>query len=211
MNNENPVNLLDTCLYLISPTLKQAWPLDVQLMALIYSLWPDQSITLTSTESGVPINNHTPPLTLIQIQNSNSTLQRSHSLGFLSPTSLLHIPHSIHFLPHSDTHRLLHFLFLCIQILHNQKHRVLNISSEQFLNFFLVLLLLSCEFWAMDFHSLARRELQALCKNNKIPANMTNVAMADALKALQHVIFFLELFNTHFTSFFLSCLFAEKL
>ncbi|XP_059459589.1 uncharacterized protein LOC132189087 isoform X2 [Corylus avellana] len=39
----------------------------------------------------------------------------------------------------------------------------------------------------MDFHSLARRELQALCKNNKIPANMTNVAMADALKALQHV------------------------
>ncbi|KAK9272941.1 hypothetical protein L1049_003320 [Liquidambar formosana] len=39
----------------------------------------------------------------------------------------------------------------------------------------------------MDFHSLARKELQALCKKNKIAANMTNVAMADALKALQHV------------------------
>ncbi|KAL0403304.1 UNVERIFIED_CONTAM: hypothetical protein Sradi_1971200 [Sesamum radiatum] len=39
----------------------------------------------------------------------------------------------------------------------------------------------------MDFHSLTRRELQALCKKNKIPANMTNVAMADALKALQLV------------------------
>ncbi|KAG6715033.1 hypothetical protein I3843_05G212600 [Carya illinoinensis] len=39
----------------------------------------------------------------------------------------------------------------------------------------------------MDFHSLARKELQALCKKNKIPANITNVAMADALHALQHV------------------------
>ncbi|KAL2228099.1 UNVERIFIED_CONTAM: hypothetical protein Sindi_1789600 [Sesamum indicum] len=32
-----------------------------------------------------------------------------------------------------------------------------------------------------------RRELQALCKKNKIPANVTNAAMADALKALQLV------------------------
>ncbi|XP_022844573.1 uncharacterized protein LOC111367761 isoform X2 [Olea europaea var. sylvestris] len=39
----------------------------------------------------------------------------------------------------------------------------------------------------MDFHSLKRRELQELCKKNKIPANMTNVAMADALKALEIV------------------------
>nr|XP_023874283.1 centrosome-associated zinc finger protein CP190 isoform X3 [Quercus suber] len=39
----------------------------------------------------------------------------------------------------------------------------------------------------MDFHSLVRKELQALCKKNKIPANMTNVAMADALQALQNV------------------------
>ncbi|PIN03637.1 hypothetical protein CDL12_23837 [Handroanthus impetiginosus] len=39
----------------------------------------------------------------------------------------------------------------------------------------------------MDFHRLARRELQTLCKKNKIPANMTNVAMADALKALEIV------------------------
>ncbi|XP_042486983.1 uncharacterized protein LOC122067209 [Macadamia integrifolia] len=39
----------------------------------------------------------------------------------------------------------------------------------------------------MDFHCLTRRELQALCKRNKIPANLTNVAMADALKALDHV------------------------
>ncbi|KAL0317877.1 UNVERIFIED_CONTAM: hypothetical protein Sangu_2202000 [Sesamum angustifolium] len=39
----------------------------------------------------------------------------------------------------------------------------------------------------MDFHCLTRRELQTLCKKNKIPANITNVAMADALKALEIV------------------------
>ncbi|KAI4295310.1 hypothetical protein L6164_035370 [Bauhinia variegata] len=39
----------------------------------------------------------------------------------------------------------------------------------------------------MDFHRLSRKELQTLCKKNKIPANMTNVAMADALEALQQV------------------------
>ncbi|KAK1261900.1 hypothetical protein QJS04_geneDACA008905 [Acorus gramineus] len=39
----------------------------------------------------------------------------------------------------------------------------------------------------MDFHNLTRRELQSLCKKNKIPANMTNVAMAEALQALQIV------------------------
>ncbi|VVB14875.1 unnamed protein product [Arabis nemorensis] len=39
----------------------------------------------------------------------------------------------------------------------------------------------------MDFHSLMRRDLQFLCKRNKIPANMTNLAMADALKALEIV------------------------
>ncbi|KAG9454381.1 hypothetical protein H6P81_007285 [Aristolochia fimbriata] len=39
----------------------------------------------------------------------------------------------------------------------------------------------------MDFHSLGRRDLQALCKKNRIPANMTNVAMADALMALEIV------------------------
>ncbi|XP_058206378.1 uncharacterized protein LOC131319937 isoform X2 [Rhododendron vialii] len=39
----------------------------------------------------------------------------------------------------------------------------------------------------MDFHSLKRRDLQALCKRNKIPANITNVAMADALTALDVV------------------------
>ncbi|XP_037494916.1 glutamic acid-rich protein isoform X4 [Jatropha curcas] len=47
----------------------------------------------------------------------------------------------------------------------------------------------------MDFHSLARKELQALCKKNKIPANMTNVAMADALKALEKVEGLDELIN----------------
>ncbi|CAI9087074.1 OLC1v1021045C1 [Oldenlandia corymbosa var. corymbosa] len=36
----------------------------------------------------------------------------------------------------------------------------------------------------MDFHSLTRRQLQTLCKRNRIPANLTNVAMADALSAL---------------------------
>ncbi|KFK37755.1 hypothetical protein AALP_AA3G025700 [Arabis alpina] len=39
----------------------------------------------------------------------------------------------------------------------------------------------------MDFDSLARRDLQFFCKRNKIPANMTNLAMADALKALEIV------------------------
>ncbi|KAJ0232652.1 Uncharacterized protein HA466_0288910 [Hirschfeldia incana] len=39
----------------------------------------------------------------------------------------------------------------------------------------------------MDFHSLLRRDLQFLCKRNKIPANMTNLAMADALKSLETV------------------------
>ncbi|XP_019199769.1 PREDICTED: protein hook homolog isoform X2 [Ipomoea nil] len=39
----------------------------------------------------------------------------------------------------------------------------------------------------MDFQTLTRRQLQALCKSNKIPANMTNVAMANALKALEFV------------------------
>ncbi|KAL8538325.1 hypothetical protein ACS0TY_000346 [Phlomoides rotata] len=39
----------------------------------------------------------------------------------------------------------------------------------------------------MDFHMLSRRDLQALCKRNKIPANITNVAMAESLKALEFV------------------------
>ncbi|KAL7003792.1 hypothetical protein U1Q18_004936 [Sarracenia purpurea var. burkii] len=39
----------------------------------------------------------------------------------------------------------------------------------------------------MDFYNLTRRELQNLCKKNKIPANTTNIAMADALKALEIV------------------------
>ncbi|BFG23658.1 hypothetical protein CerSpe_099320 [Prunus speciosa] len=39
----------------------------------------------------------------------------------------------------------------------------------------------------MDFSSLTRKELQALCKKNKLPANLTNVAMADSLKALEQV------------------------
>ncbi|CAH8325544.1 unnamed protein product [Eruca vesicaria subsp. sativa] len=39
----------------------------------------------------------------------------------------------------------------------------------------------------MDFDSLTRRDLQFFCKKNKIPANMTNIAMTDALKALEIV------------------------
>ncbi|XP_042016697.1 uncharacterized protein LOC121764743 isoform X2 [Salvia splendens] len=39
----------------------------------------------------------------------------------------------------------------------------------------------------MDFHSLSRRELQALCKRNNLPANVTNVDMADSLQALDIV------------------------
>eukprot|EP01018_Ginkgo_biloba_P028589 Gb_36700 [translate_table: standard] len=36
----------------------------------------------------------------------------------------------------------------------------------------------------MDYHSLPRKQLQALCKKHAIPANSTNVLMADALAAL---------------------------
>ncbi|KAB2612202.1 hypothetical protein D8674_042002 [Pyrus ussuriensis x Pyrus communis] len=39
----------------------------------------------------------------------------------------------------------------------------------------------------MDFSTLSRRELQTLCKRNKLPANLTNVAMADSLKNLELV------------------------
>ncbi|XP_062186180.1 uncharacterized protein LOC133889735 isoform X2 [Phragmites australis] len=39
----------------------------------------------------------------------------------------------------------------------------------------------------MDFHALPRRDLQALCKRNGVRANMTNAAMADALRALPAV------------------------
>ncbi|KAG5139113.1 hypothetical protein AAZX31_12G018000 [Glycine max] len=39
----------------------------------------------------------------------------------------------------------------------------------------------------MDFHTLSRKQLQTLCKKNKIPANIANVAMADALAALNKV------------------------
>uniref|UniRef100_A0A804M6L8 Uncharacterized protein n=1 Tax=Zea mays TaxID=4577 RepID=A0A804M6L8_MAIZE len=39
----------------------------------------------------------------------------------------------------------------------------------------------------MDFHSLSRRELQALCKSNGIRANMSNAAMAEALRCLPAV------------------------
>ncbi|KAJ0797286.1 hypothetical protein HanPI659440_Chr04g0172111 [Helianthus annuus] len=40
----------------------------------------------------------------------------------------------------------------------------------------------------MDFHSLTRTELQSLCKLNKIPDKITNVAMADALQSLDVLI-----------------------
>lgn len=39
----------------------------------------------------------------------------------------------------------------------------------------------------VDFHSLGRKDLQILCKKNKIPANMTNAAMAAALESLETV------------------------
>ncbi|KAK7308890.1 hypothetical protein RJT34_05208 [Clitoria ternatea] len=39
----------------------------------------------------------------------------------------------------------------------------------------------------MDFHTLSRKELQTLCKKNNIPANVTNIAMANALSALHQV------------------------
>ncbi|GMP46334.1 hypothetical protein CsSME_00014535 [Camellia sinensis var. sinensis] len=36
----------------------------------------------------------------------------------------------------------------------------------------------------MDFHSMKREELQALCKKHKIPANLTNLEMANKLSSL---------------------------
>ncbi|KAM2031245.1 hypothetical protein FF2_041776 [Malus domestica] len=47
----------------------------------------------------------------------------------------------------------------------------------------------------MDFSTLSRRELQTLCKRNKLPANLTNVAMADSLKNLKLVEGIEELLN----------------
>ncbi|KAM1407652.1 hypothetical protein ACFX2F_002203 [Malus domestica] len=47
----------------------------------------------------------------------------------------------------------------------------------------------------MDFSTLSRRELQTLCKRNKLPANLTNVAMADSLKNLELVEGIEELLN----------------
>uniref|UniRef100_A0ACD5YUG3 Uncharacterized protein n=1 Tax=Avena sativa TaxID=4498 RepID=A0ACD5YUG3_AVESA len=40
---------------------------------------------------------------------------------------------------------------------------------------------------AMDFNALSRRELQALCKLNGVRANMTNLAMVEALRSLPSV------------------------
>ena len=40
---------------------------------------------------------------------------------------------------------------------------------------------------AMDFNTLSRRELQALCKLNGVRANMTNLAMVEALHSLPSV------------------------
>uniref|UniRef100_A0A251RRW4 Uncharacterized protein n=1 Tax=Helianthus annuus TaxID=4232 RepID=A0A251RRW4_HELAN len=51
----------------------------------------------------------------------------------------------------------------------------------------------------MDFHSLNRRQLQSLCKLNQIPANITNVAMADALKSLQTVTYSFK--SSYFSDF----------
>jgi len=39
----------------------------------------------------------------------------------------------------------------------------------------------------VDYHSLARRELQNLCKKHGIPANKTNAYMVDALSSLSKV------------------------
>ncbi|KAL4183648.1 hypothetical protein AMTRI_Chr11g99300 [Amborella trichopoda] len=39
----------------------------------------------------------------------------------------------------------------------------------------------------MDFYSLKRKELQALCKKHDLPANFTNLKMAESLTALLHV------------------------
>lgn len=51
----------------------------------------------------------------------------------------------------------------------------------------------------MDFHRLSRRDLQALCKRNKIPANMTNVSMADSLKSLHNVSSLMCSFSKYFS------------
>jgi hypothetical protein len=45
----------------------------------------------------------------------------------------------------------------------------------------------ACDVAAMDFNALSRRELQALCKLNGVRANMTNLAMVEALHSLPSV------------------------
>lgn len=57
------------------------------------------------------------------------------------------------------------------------------------------LLLLSLFFNGDGLPHPSRREIQALCKKNKIPANMTNLAMANALAALQQVFLCFPLFS----------------
>ncbi|KAA0037292.1 putative beta-tubulin polyglutamylase [Cucumis melo var. makuwa] len=63
--------------------------------------------------------------------------------------------------------------------------------------------------FAIDFHTLSRREIQALGKRNKIPANITNVAMADALAARSSIhesssFLYLLVLDCLFKFFFLS-------
>lgn len=77
----------------------------------------------------------------------------------------------------------------CINILHLRIFRVIaETSCFSTANFSQPIKVF--HFVAMDFDSLPRRDLQFFCKQNKIPANMTNIAMADALKALEIVSFF---------------------
>ncbi len=52
------------------------------------------------------------------------------------------------------------------------------------------------------YHSLSRRELQALCKEYHVPANKSNLAMAQALAALHNTVLYTPHFSQPHLSFF---------
>lgn len=51
-----------------------------------------------------------------------------------------------------------------------------------------------------DFHTLKRRDLQALCKKHHIPANLTNLEMANRLTELLKVNYRTSQFGVSFDS-----------
>lgn len=81
-------------------------------------------------------------------------------------------------------------LYINPKLLHSLRNKQPEAVLNQKRSFFSKPFLSFCfQNSSMDFHTLTRKELQTLCKKNKIPANIANGAMADALSALEFVSF----------------------